>query len=195
MHLSTWLGQSNVVLEYSRFFVFPSTRTHETSTFKARPNSSRESGLFSFSKVFFSTNHCAARGLFCLSDPRIFTKSAAIRAFMNRFQRNSELKLLSASSFDPRGRFSVLLVRLALKIFCPFFGHFLGSVGQNANFTPRMTFDGSKHLRIDFLVVSYPFLSLEKIFKPHFFGGALFWVNLTKFNEFDLFLLILKASP
>lgn len=111
MHLSIWLGQSNVVLEYSRFFVFPSTRTHETSTFKARPNSSRESGLFSFSKVFFSTNHCAARGLFCLSDPRIFTKSAAIRAFMNRFQRNSELKLLSASSFEPRGRFLVVFVR------------------------------------------------------------------------------------
>ena len=86
-------------------------------------------------------------------------------------------------------------VKLALKFFCPFFGHFLGSIGQNANSTPRMTFDGSKHLRIDFLVVSYPFLSLEKIFKPHFFGGALFWVNLTKFNEFDLFLLILKASP
>ena len=102
-------------MKSSSFFVnrpISSTTNHENTAFPARPSSLRESGPFSFSEVFFSTNHCAARGLFCLQDPRIFTKSAAIRAFMNRFQRNSELKLLSASSFEPRGRFSVLLVRL-----------------------------------------------------------------------------------
>jgi len=92
------------------FCCFPSTRTHETSTFKARPNSLRESGLFPFLELFFSTNHCAARGLACLWKPRIFTKTAAIRAFTLRFQRNSGFKLLLARPFEPRGLFSVSLI-------------------------------------------------------------------------------------
>ena len=89
-----------------------SATNHENTAFKARPNTSRESGSFSCSELFISTNHCTARGIVSTSDPWISTKSAAISLFMLRFAWNSELKLLSPSPFEPRGRFWVLFVRL-----------------------------------------------------------------------------------
>ena len=91
---------------------FPASFPLASRSFPRRAPVSRESGQFSFSKLFFSTNHCTARGIVSTSDPWISTKSAAVSLFMLRFARNSELKLLSPSPFEPRGRFWVLFVRL-----------------------------------------------------------------------------------
>ena len=52
----------------SSFFVnqpISSATNHENTAFKARPNTSRESGSFSCSQLFISTNHCAASPAFC----------------------------------------------------------------------------------------------------------------------------------
>ena len=91
---------------------FPASLPLASRSFPRRAPVSRESGQFSFSKLFFSTNHCTARGIFSILDPWISTKSAAISLFMLRFAWNSELKLLLPSPFEPRGRFWVLFVRL-----------------------------------------------------------------------------------
>ena len=91
---------------------FPASFPLASRSFPRRAPVSRESGQFSFSKLFFSTNHCTARGIVSILDPWISTKSAAVSLFMLRFAWNSELKLLSPSPFEPRGRFWVLFVRL-----------------------------------------------------------------------------------
>ena len=52
----------------SSFFVnqpISSATNHENTAFKARPNTSRESGLFPCSELFISTNHCTASAAFC----------------------------------------------------------------------------------------------------------------------------------
>ena len=95
---------------------FPASFPLASRSFPRRAPVSRESGQFSFSKLFFSTNHCTARGIVSLLDPWIFTKSAAISLFTLRFAWNSELKLLSASCFEPRGHFLVLFVRLFVNL-------------------------------------------------------------------------------
>ena len=99
----------------SSFFVnqpISSATNHENTAFKARPNTSRESGSFSCSELFISTNHCTASPAFCPCTFSIFTKTPAISLFMDRFAWNSELKLLLASYFEPRGHSLVLFVRL-----------------------------------------------------------------------------------
>ena len=91
---------------------FPASFPLASRSFPRRAPVSRESGQFSFSKLLFSTNHCTARGIVSILDPWISTKSAAVSLFMLRFAWNSELKLLSPSPFEPRGRFWVLFVCL-----------------------------------------------------------------------------------
>ena len=52
----------------STFFVnqpISSATNHENTAFKARPNTLRESGSFSCSELFISTNHCTASAAFC----------------------------------------------------------------------------------------------------------------------------------
>jgi len=118
----------------SSFFVnqpISSATNHENTAFKARPNTLRESGSFSCSELFISTNHCTASPAFCPCTFSIFTKTPAISLFMDRFAWNSELKLLSASCFEPRGHFLVLFVRLFVdldtaKLFLNWFWFSLG---------------------------------------------------------------------
>ena len=55
---------------------FPASFPLASRSFPRRAPVSRESGQFSFSKLFFSTNHCTARGIVSILDPWISTKSA-----------------------------------------------------------------------------------------------------------------------
>ena len=64
---------------------FPASFPLASRSFPRRAPVSRESGQFSFSKLFFSTNHCTARGIVSILDPWISTKSAAVSLFMLRF--------------------------------------------------------------------------------------------------------------